>query len=104
MSYYVELSKNIEESRNIKWENLKKLRAAKKDPEQLDLNDLSNFYKFFKNLYDEQLKTSTNDYPEPNFTDILTERSELEDLQESLNSMITIEELNVLTMLYPNSK
>ena len=51
--YYANLSRDIEESNQIKWSNLKKLKDAKRDPDQLDLQDLSNFYQFFKRLYSE---------------------------------------------------
>ena len=90
----MELSRDIEESRNIKWEKLKKLKSSKKDPEQLDLNDLSNFYKFFEDLYKGNPLDHSITYPEPNFEERLSDSTELDILQDSLNAEITIEELN----------
>ena len=90
----MELSRDIEESKNIKWEKLKKLKSSKKDPEQLDLNDLSNFYKFFEDLYEGKPLDHSSTYPEPNFEERLSDSTELDILQDSLNAEITIEELN----------
>ena len=49
--YYSELNSDIQQNNNISWEGMKKVNMAKKDLEQLDLHDLSNFYEFFKKLY-----------------------------------------------------
>jgi hypothetical protein len=52
-TYYSQLNRSIEDNNRISWDGVKKLKNAKKDPEQLDLHDLSNFYEFFNRLYGE---------------------------------------------------
>ena len=87
--YYANLNRDIEESSQIKWGNLKKLKDAKKDPDQLDLHDLSNFYQFFKNLYSETpsgIQIPSDSRPK--------DPTEKEVSDELLNEDITINELN----------
>ena len=93
--YYANLNRNIEESNQIKWSNLKKLKDAKKDPDQLDLHDLTNFYEFFKRLYSD----TPTDVQLPSEPEIVTNNSMRRELaDELLNEDITIDELNSAIM------
>ena len=49
-----DLSGDIEEGKDINWQRFNKLRSLSKSKSYLDLYDMHNFYKFFKNLYGEQ--------------------------------------------------
>jgi hypothetical protein len=79
----MELSRDIEESRNIKWEKLKKLESAKNDPGQLDLNSLSNFYNCFEYLCEGKPLDHSSTSPEPNFEHRLNYSTELDILHNS---------------------
>ena len=92
--YYCELNSDIQQNNNINWEGMKKLKMAKKDPEQLDLHDLSNFYEFFKKLYDVS-STHTNDSENSSsVANCLQNEHLIPESQNDLNSPITIEELD----------
>ena len=95
MSYYAQLNRDIESNNRVNWEGLKKLRNAKKESEQMDLQDLSNFYQFFKKLYAEKSLTFEDNVKNSSLTDCLRNVSHIEDLQKELNLPITIEELNI---------
>ena len=89
--YYANLNRDIEETNKIKWSNVKKLKDAKRDPDQLELHDLSNFYHFFNRLYSETPNNiqipAANGRNEPSTQDL--------DLADQLlNQDITIDELS----------
>ena len=87
--YFANLNRDIEESNAIKWSCLKKLKDAKKDPDQLDMHDLTNFYHFFKRLYSE----TPDNIQIPQELELNKKRDQgLAD--ELLNQDITFEELN----------
>ena len=92
--YYCELNSSIEENNRINWDGVKKLKTAKKDPEQLDLHDLSNFYEFFKRLYGETSSKHDESNQTSDVRNCLQNTHLLSECQSSLNSVITIEELN----------
>jgi hypothetical protein len=70
---------------------LKNLKDAKKDPEQLDRHDLSNFYKFFKRLYSTKPKVTV---PEETVSSGQNNFTHDDDLTDLLNGEISIDELN----------
>ena len=94
--YYSQLNCEIQQNNKIDWESMKKLKSAKKDPEQLDLHDLSNFYEFFKQLYGAvSTATDTNDMDNGcPVANCLQNEHLLPDLQSELNARITTDELD----------
>jgi exonuclease III len=100
-TFFANLNKDIEDNNNIKWDNFKSLKMKSSDSDKLDLYDLSNFYKFFKDLYSEKSlpddktdefrnsigRTTTEEADNPT----TTEAGNLSDL---LNEDITLEEVN----------
>ena len=53
--YFAEMNQEIEESHNIRWDKFKKLKTEYSTKgDCMDLYDLANFYKFFKDLYSEE--------------------------------------------------
>ena len=52
--FFAKLNRDIEDNNNIRWDNFKSLKSKHSDSEKLDLYDLANFYKFFKELYSEK--------------------------------------------------
>ena len=89
--YYENLNRDIEESNQIKWSNLKKLKDAKRDPDQLDLLDHSNFYQFLKRLYS---KAPDNIQMPPKDQAWCTYLLTKEKAHKLLNEDMTIDELN----------
>ena len=56
-NFFAKLNKDIEDTdkNNIRWDNFKLLKSKNSDSDKLDLYDLANFYKFFKELYSEKI-------------------------------------------------
>jgi hypothetical protein len=49
---HANINKEIEDSKEIRWENFKKPKAQKCAKEDdMDIHDIANFYKFFQDLY-----------------------------------------------------
>ncbi|KAL5260786.1 hypothetical protein ACHWQZ_G010815 [Mnemiopsis leidyi] len=92
--YYSELNSDIQQNSKINWECMKKLKMAKKDPEQLDLHDLSNFYEFFKKLYDVPSTHTNNSENTSSVADCLQNEHLIPEIQNDLNTPITIEEVD----------
>ena len=92
--YYSELNSEIQQNNKINWEGMKKLKMAKKDPEQLDLHDLSNFYEFFKKLYDVPSTHTSDSDNTCSVADCLQNEHLIPELQNDMNSPITIDELD----------
>ena len=88
--FFDELSRDVEDNKNINWGRFKKLRTLQQKGPMLDVFDMLNFCKFFEGLYGK-----------PSLPKHITEEMKLgtissqkEDLQDSLDQLITIEELD----------
>ena len=94
-AYILQLNKDIEEKGNIQWEHLKKLKGQNSERnEDMDLYDLANFFKFFKDLYSENtIDSGTTDLLKNETAAMQLETIEEEE-DEILNSEISAEELN----------
>ena len=105
--FFNSLNREIEEHKNIKWENFKKLKAQhsnSKRGDDMDLQDLANFYKFFKDLYSEQtLQAETVNRLKNETEDILQEPVEKE-VDQILNDNITSAEIDKAIMKLKRGK
>ena len=92
-----ELTRDIEHGNNIEWSRFKKLKAVRKKGTSLDVFDLLNFSKFFKNLYVKKnlaIESEINEVWSSNAeqTDTTPTKTDSE-FQEVLDKDITIDEL-----------
>ena len=93
-AYFAKMNQEIEEGSNIKWENFKNLKSGHSyNGDSMDLYDLANFYKFFKDLYSEQTIA-------PEIVSCLKEKAQVlqqepinEGMRQALNDTITETEL-----------
>ena len=92
--FYEELSKDIEAGNNISWSKFKNLKSPKTNKTKLDVFDMINFYKFFKDLYGKQT-LSSNRISELKQSVGSTTYSKLatDDLTEMLDQPISFNEL-----------
>ena len=94
-NHFSKLNKEIEENNNIKWDQFKTLKAQQSsNSDDMDLYDLANFYKFFKELYAEQTLGPELVAHLQDETASLQCREISEEVDEILNGEITLEELS----------
>ena len=94
IAYFAKMNQEIEEGNNIKWENFKNLKTEQlTNGDNMDLYDLANFYKFFKDLYSEQtIAPEIVSYLQEE-TQSLQQESVNEEMSQVLNGTITDAEL-----------
>ena len=75
--YFKEINEDILQDGNISWKDFKKLRNATQEDSKLDLFDIENFYRFFKELYTKRViprvvsPASKNNEEQPNLLQLL---------------------------------
>ena len=96
------MNREIEEHRNITWENSKKLKAQhsnSKRSDDMDLDDLAIFYKFIKDLYSEKtLQTETHVDRLKKETENMLQEPVEKDVDQNLNDDITASNMNKVIM------
>ena len=102
------INEEIMNNNEISWDKIKELKAIKPEKSTLDIFDMVNFYRFFKELYKEQPlskeaedKVKNHEKQDRN-SDI--QNSTLSDLSEILNKHITVEELKASLKKLKNGK
>ena len=90
-SYIAELSKDVEDGKNINWNRFNKLKRLVPKGNQLDVFDMGNFCNFFKELYS---SPSLGEDTIRNFhLDTTPQNAVADSLTNSLNEPITLDEL-----------
>ena len=89
-SFFKELCSDIESGDNINWARFKKLKELKTEGSKLDVFDMLNFCKFFKDLYG---KPSINETRIEQLQNGMTRSNLQSELSESLDQNITHGEL-----------
>ena len=93
--YFTKMNQDIEEGHNIRWENFKKLKTEHSTKgDCMDLYDLANFYKFFKDLYSEQTISPEIVSHLNEETISLQQEPTIEGMNQVLNDEITDAELS----------
>ena len=84
------LCRDVDEGRDINWSRFKKLKSFSSNGTKLDVFDMMNFCKFFKELY---AKPSSPNEETANFTERRKTKPRVHELVEALDKNIEIEEL-----------
>ena len=95
--HFKEINEEILQDGNISWNDFKKLRNATQEESKLDLFDIENFYKFFKDLYTKRVilkdvsRTSENTEEQSNLLqllqNILNKDVELDELKQGVKGL-----------------
>ena len=89
------MNQEIEESHNIRWDKFKKLKTEySTNGDCMDLYDLANFYKFFKDLYSEETISPEIVSHFNEETKSLQQEPIIEEMDQVLNDEITDAELS----------
>ena len=102
------INEEIMKNNEISWDKVKELKATKPEKSTLDIFDMINFYRFFKELYKEQPLTKEaadkmrSHKKQKKGSDI--QNSTISDLSEILNKHITVEELTTSLKKLKNGK
>ena len=96
-AFFDELSRDIEDGKNINWSKFKKLKGTTAKTANLDVFDMINFCNFFEDLYgsptltqeriDELSADMTNGDIRSNLTESLNRDISLDELSECINSL-----------------
>ena len=107
-SHLREINEEIMKNNEISWDKIKELKATKPEKSTLDIFDMINFYRFFKELYKERpLCKEAEDLVRNHKERDKRKDSQsctITDLSDTLNKHITVEELEASLKKLKNGK
>ena len=105
-SFFAKLSRQIMDEKSINWKEFNKIRSYNKKPNSMDLNDLGNFYKFFKELYSAKTLPDeiVHSFKRECTSSAATNNENVNNLSADLNGEITLSELSACIKKLKNRK